>query len=602
VSASDPNLPDSAPSNGPEAGQAEARGTQPSAGEEKPTAQTGRGGQSSQTSEQLQGQASDQTSARSSEHSEQPASADAQPPAKPPRRPGLLRSTSVFSAMTLLSRIAGFARDALQSRLFGSSAAMDAFVIAYRIPNYLRRIFAEGSMQMAFVPVLNEIRERGSKEELKEFIDRMAGALFSVVFVVSGIGMLAAPLIAGLFAPGAVDEPEKFALITDMLRVTFPYLLFISMMALVASVLNSFGKFALPAVTPVLHNLVMIAAMLWLVDFFDVKAKALAWGVLIAGILQLLVLWPALGRLGMRPSLKPGFRHPDVRRVAKLMVPTLFSSSVAQLNLLVGTVFASLLVTGSQTWLYLSDRLIEFPLGLFGVAIGTVILPHLSRRHAADDADGYAAALDWGMRLALLAGIPAGLGLFLLAEPLTSVVYQGGKFTADDTRMAAISLSAMSLGVPAFMLSKVLSPAFYARQDTKTPMRAAIYTVLANVVMTIAFTLPLWLNKVDGAHAGIALATGLAGIFNTWLLWRYLRRGDGLRLQPGWGRHWLRIGVACAAMTGVVLWLDRWVGDWTAIADPWQRVWLLLGVVAAGASTYAVALIASGLRPRDLRH
>ncbi len=504
--------------------------------------------------------------------------------------------------MTLLSRIAGFARDALQSRLFGSSAAMDAFVIAYRIPNYLRRIFAEGSMQMAFVPVLNEIRERGTPEQLKEFIDRMAGALFAVVFLVSGIGMLAAPLIAGAFAPGAVDEPEKFALITQMLRITFPYLLFISMMALVASVLNSFGKFALPAVTPVLHNVVMIAAMIWLAPRFDEPAKALAWGVLIAGILQLAVLWPALGRLGLRPTLKPGFHHPDVRRVAKLMLPTLFSSSVAQLNLLVGTIFASLLVTGSQTWLYLSDRLVEFPLGLFGVAIGTVILPHLSRRHAANDTDGYAAALDWGMRLAILAGVPAGLGLILLAEPLTSVVYQGGKFTAHDTRMAAISLSAMSIGIPAFMLSKVLSPAFYARQDTKTPMRAAIYTVIANVVMTIAFTLPLWLNEIEGAHAGIALATGLAGIFNTWLLWRYLRRDGRMVLQPGWGRHWLRIGVGCVAMTAVVLGLQAWIGDWTKIASLWERTLWLLVAVAAGALTYAVVLIAMGLRPRHLRH
>jgi putative peptidoglycan lipid II flippase len=514
----------------------------------------------------------------------------------------LLRSTSVFSVMTLLSRLAGFARDYLQARIFGSSAAMDAFVIAYRIPNYLRRIFAEGSMQMAFVPVLNEIRERGDQAALKEFIDRMAGALFSVVFVVCGIGMLAAPLIAGLFAPGSVDEPEKFRLITDMLRVTFPYLLFISMMALVASVLNSFGKFALPAATPVLHNLVMIAAMLWAVDYFEVKAKALAWAVLVAGILQLMVLWPALGRLGLRPTLRPGFRHPEVRRVAKLMLPTLFSSSVAQLNLLVGTIFASYLVTGSQTWLYLSDRLVEFPLGLFGVAIGTVILPHLSRRHAAADAQGYQSALDWGMRLAVLAGVPAGLGLFLMAEPLTAVVYQGGQFTAHDTRMSALSLSAMSLGVPAFMLSKVLSPAFYARQDTKTPMRAAIFTVLANVVMTIVFTLLLMRSEIEGAHVGIALATGLAGVFNTWLLWRYLRRGDGLRLQPGWGKHWLRIVLGCVAMSGVVLWLDHLVGDWTAIANPWQRAGMMLGVVCAGALAYAVALIVSGLRPRDLRH
>ena len=515
---------------------------------------------------------------------------------------GLLRSSAVFSAMTLLSRIAGFARDALQSRIFGSSAAMDAFVIAYRIPNYLRRIFAEGSMQMAFVPVLNEIRERGDKAALKDFVDHMAGALFSVVFVVAGIGMLAAPLVAAVFAPGSVNEPGKFEMIEQMLRITFPYLVFISMMALAASVLNSFGKFALPAVTPVLHNLTVIAAMLWLAPRFQVPAKALAWGVLAAGILQLLVLWPALGKLGLRPTLKPGLGHPDVKRVARLMLPTLFSSSVAQLNLLVGTIFASLLATGSQTWLYLSDRLVEFPLGLFGVAIGTVILPHLSRRHAATDAEGYGAALDWGLRLALLAGVPAALGLLLLAEPLTAVVYQGGKFTGHDTRMAAISLSAMSLGIPAFMLSKVLSPAFYARQDTKTPMRAAIYTVIANVVLTIALTTPLWLNKVPGAHGGIALATGLAGIFNAWLLWRYLKRAGLLRPQPGWGRYWLRLGVACVVMTVVVLGLRLYVGDWTRMDSLMDRAALLLAVVAAGGIAYVLALLAMGLRPRDLRH
>ncbi|MEJ7745254.1 MAG: murein biosynthesis integral membrane protein MurJ [Luteimonas sp.] len=518
------------------------------------------------------------------------------------RGPGLLRSTAVFSAMTLLSRIAGLVRDMLQTRLLGVSAAMDAFVIAYRIPNYLRRIFAEGSMQMAFVPILNEIRERGDQAALKEFIDRMAGALFAVVLVVVAIGMLAAPGIAAVFAPGSVDEPEKFALISQMLRITFPYLVFISMMALAASVLNSFGKFALPAVTPVLHNLTVIAAMLWLAPRFDEPAVALAWGVLAAGVLQLLVLWPAMGRLGMRPTLKPGFRNPDVRRVARLMLPTLFSSSVAQLNLLVGTIFASLLVTGSQTWLYLSDRLVEFPLGLFGVAIGTVILPHLSRRHAAADNEGYEAALDWGLRLALLAGVPAALGLFLLAEPVTAVVYQGGEFSSHDTRMAAISLSAMSLGIPAFMLSKVLSPAFYARQDTKTPMRAAILTVIANVVLTIAFTTPLWMNKVEGAHGGIALATALAGIFNAWLLWRYLRRAGLLQPQPGWGVFALRMVMACVLMATAVLALRWWVGDWTAITSMWYRAFWLLLTVSVGALVYGLSLLAMGLRPRDLRH
>lgn len=514
---------------------------------------------------------------------------------------GLLRSTAVFSVMTLLSRIAGFVRDMLQASLFGATAAMDAFVIAYRIPNYLRRVFAEGSMQMAFVPVLNEIRQRGDKAALKDFIDHMAGALCAVVLVIVALGVLAAPVIARVFAPGALDEPGKLALIADMLRITFPYLLFISLMALVASVLNSFKRFALPAVAPVLHSLTMIAAMLWLAPRFEVQPMALAWGVLVAGVLQLALLWPALGRLGLRPRFRPGFRHPDVRRVAKLMLPALFSSSVAQLNLLVGTVFASLLATGSQVWLYLSDRLIEFPLGLFGVALGTVILPHLSRTHADTDAEGFNASLDWALRMALLAALPAGLGLLLLAEPITASVYNYGKFTAFDTRMAAISLTAMSVGVPAFMLSKVLLPAFYARQDTRTPMRAALWTIAANVVLTVAVTTPLWLGKVQGAHGGIALATALAGIVNTALLWRWLRRDRIYRPQPGWARFVVQVVVACLLMAGAVLAVRWYAGDWTQLSAPLRIGWLL-AAIAGGAAVYGLALIACGLRPRHLHH
>lgn len=515
----------------------------------------------------------------------------------------LLRSSAVFSAMTLLSRIAGFVRDMLQGMLFGTGGAMSAFIVAYRIPNFLRRVFAEGSMAMAFVPVLNEIKQRGDKAALKDFIDHMAGALCAVVLVVAAAGVLLAPLVTSLFTPGwAVDEPLKFTQASAMLRVTFPYLVCISMMALAASILNSFGKFGLPAFTPVLHNLTMIAAMFWLAPRFDVQPMGLAWGVLIAGFLQLVLLWPALGRLGLRPRLRMGFRHPDVRKVGKLMLPTLFSSSVAQVNLLVGTAFASMLVDGSQDWLYYSDRLIEFPLGLFGVALGTVILPHLSRRHADADANGYNASLDWGMRMALLVGVPAGLGLMLLAEPLTATIYNYGKFTDHDTRMSAISLTVMAVGIPGFMLSKVLAPAFYARQDTKTPMRAAIWTVVVNVVLTVAITWPLWRNGVTGAHGGIAAATGLAGLFNAWLLWRYLRRAGLHQPQAGWGRYLLRMLVACVAMGLAVLALRHGVGDWAAIAGWHMRVaWLLLAVVV-GAGAYSLVQLALGLRPRDLRH
>ena len=519
-----------------------------------------------------------------------------------PRGGGLLRSSAVFSAMTLLSRIAGFARDMLQGTLFGTGGAMSAFIVAYRIPNFLRRVFAEGSMAMAFVPVLNEIKQTGDRAALKDFIDHMAGALLATVLLVAGLGMLLAPWVAELFAPGWVrDEPLKLAQTAAMLRITFPYLVFISLMALSASVLNSFGRFGLPAFTPVLHNLTMIAAMLWLAPRFDVPPVGLAWGVLIAGFLQLVLLWPALRRLGLAPRLRPGFGHAQVRKVGKLMLPTLFSSSVAQVNLLVGTAFASVLVDGSQDWLYYSDRLIEFPLGLFGVALGTVILPHLSRRHADADAAGYNASLDWGMRMSLLVGVPAALGLALLAEPLTATIYNYGKFTAHDTRMSAISLTVMSVGIPGFMLSKVLAPAFYARQDTRTPMRAAIWTVVVNVALTVAITWPLWRNGVAGAHGGIAAAAGIAGLFNAWLLWRYLRRAGLHQPAPGWGRYLLRMLVACAAMAAVVLGLRAWIGEWTALPAHLRVLWLL-ATVAAGAVAYAVAQLALGLRLRELRH
>lgn len=515
-------------------------------------------------------------------------------------RGGLLRSTAVFSAMTLLSRIAGFARDVVQAQIFGAGGIVDAFAVAYRIPNYLRRIFAEGSFASAFVPVLSELRQRGDQAALKDFLDHVAGALCAVVLVVSGLGMLAAPLVVAAIAPGQLDDAAKFGLTTDLLRIVFPYLALVSMTALAGAVLNSFQRFALPAVTPVLHNLSVIAAMLFLAPLLAVPIRALAWGVLAAGALQLVLLWPAMGRLGLRPRLRLNLRHPGVRRVGTLMLPTLFSSSVAQLNLIVGTMFASLLVDGSQSWLYYSDRLVEFPLGLFGVALGTVILPHLSRRHADTDTAGYAAALDWGLRTVLLLAIPAALGLVLLAEPLVLTIFERGAFDATDARMTSLSLMAMCLGIPGFMATKVLLSAFYARQDTRTPMRAAVRTVFINVALTAAITTPLWLAGVPGAHAGIALATGLAGLANAALLWHSLRRDGQFALAPGWGRHLGRIGLGVAAMTAAVLGCLWVIGDWREWAGL-ARWALLLAVVGAGAGAYGLGLLAGGWRPRDLR-
>jgi len=515
------------------------------------------------------------------------------------KKPALLRSTAVFSAMTLLSRLAGFARDVLQASLFGASAAMDAFVIAYRIPNYLRRIFAEGSFSSAFVPAYSALKEQGDREAVRDFLDHVAAALCAVVIVVAGLGMLAAPWIAAVFAPGALDQPGQIDAIASMLRITFPYLVFISMTALAGAVLNSHGRFGLAAVTPVLHNVAMIAAMLALAPLFEVPPMALAWGVLLAGVLQFALLWPALGRIGARPRFRLDFRHPAVRKVGALMLPTLFSSSVAQLNLIVGTIFASLLVTGSQTWLYNADRLSEFPLGLFGVAIGTVILPHLSSRHAAGDAEGYAKAIDWGLRMVLLAGVPAGVGLLMLAEPLASAMFQRGAFSADDAKMTGLALSATAIAVPAFMLTKVLLPAFFSRSDTKTPMRAAVATVFINIGLTAAITTPLWQYGVHGAHAGIALATALAGIANAALLWAWLHRDGLYRTQPGWGRYLLQVLVAAGLMAAALGALRSWLGDFTAMPE-WPRIAAVLGCVAAGAGVYALSLLALGVRPRQV--
>ncbi len=510
----------------------------------------------------------------------------------------LLQSTLTFSAFTLLSRLAGFARDTLQAKLFGAGPAVSAFVVAYRIPNYLRRIFAEGSFASAFVPVLSELRQKGDQAALQDFIDHVSGALLATVLIVTGLGMLAAPLIAKLFLVLSVRGSDQVALVADMLRITFPYLAFISMTALAGSVLNSFRRFALPAFAPVLHNLAVIVAMLVFARYFAVPEKALAWGVCAAGLLQLMLLWPALGRLGVRPRLRLSLHHPGVRRVFSLMLPTVFSSSVAQVNLLVGTMFAAMLVVEAQSWLYYSDRLVEFPLGLFGVAIGTVILPHLARRHADTDTEGFGRALDWGLKLTVVVGIPAALGLALLAEPLTATLFGHGRFRPIDARMTAWAITAMSLGVPAFMLSKVLLPAFYSRQDTKTPMRAAMATVFVNVLLTILLVLPLKWYQVPMAHAGIALATALAGNFNAWLLWRRLRLLAIYRPAPGWGRLLLRILGGCLLLALAVVALRLRAGDFMAMHWLSRIGWLLFTVVA-GALAYATGLWISGLRPRD---
>ena len=531
-------------------------------------------------------------------------------------RPSLLRSTLTFSGGTFISRVLGLVREQAIAYAFGANAATDAFWVAFRIPNFLRRLFAEGSFSVAFVPVFTEVKETSSHEELKQLVARTAGTLGGVLLVVTALGMLGANWVARGFAPGSIDEPVKFALTTDLLRITFPFLFFVSLTALAGGVLNSFHKFGLPALTPVILNLCMIAGALWLAPHLGTPIMALGWAIFVAGILQLLVQLPALRALDLLSLPRWGWSHPDVRRIMRLMVPTLFGSSVAQINLLLDTLIASFLISGSQTWLAQTDRLLEFPLGIFGVALGTVILPSLSRHHVATDREGFAKALDWGLRTALLISVPAMLALVLLAKPILATLLQHGRFTAHDVDMAALSLSALSFGLPAFALVKVVAPAFYARQDTKTPVRAGIVAMIANMVMNILFVgllFYLWhtpdqlgdgwlaaIAKVPGLHMGLALASALASYLNLAQLWLALRRDGIYAGQPGWRAHWLRLGASCAAMVAVLLvGLAAW-SDWSAW-DTWTRVVRLAILIAAAGGTFVAVLFACGFRVGDLR-
>jgi len=531
-------------------------------------------------------------------------------------RPSLLRSTLTFSGGTFVSRILGLVREQAIAYAFGANAATDAFWVAFRIPNFLRRLFAEGSFSVAFVPVFTEVKEKRSHEDLKQLVARTAGTLGGVLLVVTALGVLGAGFVARGFAPGSIDEPAKLALTTDLLRITFPFLLFVSLTALAGGVLNSFHKFALPALTPVILNLCMIAGALWLAPHLDTPIMALGWAIFAAGILQLLVQLPALRKLDLLALPRWGWRNPDVRRILTLMVPTLFGSSVAQINLLLDTLIASFLISGSQTWLAQTDRLLEFPLGVFGVALGTVILPSLSRHHVTTDRDGFAKALDWGLRTALLIAVPAMLALVLLAKPILATLLQHGRFTAHDVDMAALSLSALSFGLPAFALVKVVAPAFYARQDTRTPVRAGVAAMVANMVMNVLFVgalFALWrqpgdladgwlagVARVPGLHAGLALASALASYLNLWLLWRSLRREGIFVRQPGWAKHLARLAIASAALTAVLVIGVLYWPDWSAWTTAIRIERLAVLIFAAGLA-YVAALLATGLRPRDLR-
>ncbi|MGE0809003.1 MAG: murein biosynthesis integral membrane protein MurJ [Immundisolibacter sp.] len=506
----------------------------------------------------------------------------------------MLRSAASVGIATTTSRVLGYVRDTVIATSFGAGPAADAFFVAFRIPNFLRRLFAEGAFSQAFVPVLSEYRTQRDPAEVRDLIAHTLGTLGAVLLLVTLLAVAAAPLLVWLLAPGFGYDAQRAELTGTLLRITFWYLPLVSLAAAVGGVLNTFGRYFAPALTPLFLNLSMIAAAVWLAPTLDVPVLALAIGVVIGGLAQLLWQLPPLAATGnlVRPRL--GFAHPGVRRILKLMGPGVFGSSVAQINLMFDTVVASFLVTGSVSWLYYADRLMEFPLGVLAIAFATVILPRLSRQHADGNGEAFSRTLDWGLRWVLLVGAPAAAALGVLAGPLLGTLFSYGAFDTHSVHMARLALWAFAPGLLAFMAIKVLAPGFYARQDTRTPVRIGVIAMLANMGFTLVL---VWSLK----HAGLAVATSLAAYLNALLLLRGLRRSGAYRPQPGWGVFVLRVALATATMT-VLLWLGAGSLDaWLALGAG-ARVSRLAFWVVAGAASYAAALLLLRLPLAPLRH
>ncbi|MGB3916804.1 MAG: murein biosynthesis integral membrane protein MurJ [Thiothrix litoralis] len=512
----------------------------------------------------------------------------------------LLRSSAVISAMTMISRVLGLLRDMIVARYFPVDGATDAFYVAFRIPNLLRRLFAEGAFSLAFVPVLSEYKTKQDQATLKDLIDHVAGYLALILLVITVIGVVAAPVVMWVFAPGFGDKPNaRPDLAVEMLRITFPYILFISLTAFVSGILNTFHKFAIPALTPALLNVVMIAAAVWGAPYFKEPVLVLAWGVFFAGIAQLVFQLPTLTRLGLLPRFRIRRKHEGVSRIMKLMLPTLFGSSIAQLNLLINTLLASFLAVGSISWLYYSDRFVELPLAIVGVALGTVILPKLSSDHAKADATQFRHTMDWALRLGLLISLPATLGLILLAKPILATVMMHGAFEWKDVQMSSLSLMTYAVGLSGFILVKVLAPGFYSRQDTKTPVKIGIISILANMALNVVIVLPWYFSGTPGAHAGLALATALAGYVNAGLLFYNLHKQQIFDPEKGWSVFLSKIGLACVVMGGLVGLVspnDLW---WQTSAVSLKVSWLT-GLMVLALGSYFATLRLLGMPFRQM--
>jgi putative peptidoglycan lipid II flippase len=505
----------------------------------------------------------------------------------------LLRVLANVGSMTFLSRILGFVRDTLIARMFGAGVMTDAFFVAFKIPNLLRRVSAEGAFSQAFVPILAEYKSQRTPAETHALISHVASLMGVFLVLVTIAGMLAAPLIVGITAPGFAKDAPKFALTVELLRITFPYIVFISLVSLAGGVLNTYSKFQIPAFTPVWLNVSFIVAILFVAPYFNNSIHVLAWAVFVGGVLQLLFQWPYLHKLGLVPRYELNWQDEGVRRILKLMGPAIFGVSVAQISIVLNNIFASFLQTGSVSWLYYADRLMEFPTGVLGVALGTILLPSLSKSFVNKTEAEYSQLLDWGLRLTFLLAAPAAVALAVLSKPLVASLFYYGKFSATDVIMTERAVIAYSIGLIGLILVKVLAPGFYARQNVKTPVKIAIFTLIITQILNVLFVFTLGLQ-----HAGLALSVGLGACINAGLLYYHLRRDGIYHLQTGWLKFFSKMTFALLAMAGALYWLALRAGDWLQMATMLKLAWLAL-LVVAGAVVYFAVLWLLGFRPRD---
>ena len=502
----------------------------------------------------------------------------------------LLRALATVSSLTLVSRVLGYVRDVLIARIFGAGLATDAFFVAFRIPNLLRRLFAEGAFSQAFVPILAEVRNRQSPEEARTLVDSVSTGLFLALVATAALGIALAPLVVYVSAPGFAAEPAKFDLTVSMLRITFPYIVCISLVAMAAGILNTWSRFAVPAITPVLLNLSFIVGAAFFADRFEPPVLVLAWAVFAGGLAQLALQVPFLARIGMLPRWRVDFRHPGVVRVLKLMAPSVFGVSVSQLSLLINTIFASFLVSGSVSWLYYADRLMEFPAGVLGAALGTILLPSLSKHHASGSPEAYSRLLDWGLRVTLLLALPAAAALAVLALPLIATLFHYGRFSEMDAWMTREALVAYSVGLVGLILVKILAPGFYARQNVVTPVKIGLVTLAATQAMNFAFIGPF-------KHAGLALAIGLGACLNAGMLFVYLKKQKAYAPQPGWLGFALKVSASVLAMAAALWFAMGPAAQWLRADWQWKAA-MLAGLVLLGTAVYGACLYVLGFRPR----